>query len=216
MSACSKEARSNARETAEVLHNVGDSLDPLARALHELGHVVLDVMQVYLFGHSFDLPGDLAVRVGRFGANLFIESQNREQETDVSLDDGQVVGNVGKWVVDFMCHAGAEHSQRGEFFGLDDPTAHLTPLDELADLGSQVGHHLQDGVVGAPGLVTEKLDHAQAVASEQDGDGEGRVQSFFPGHRVTRRVKIVGKFGDPNRLAVRPNPSGKAGASLEG
>ena len=103
-----------------------------------------------------------------------------------------------------MGHARGEHSQRGQLFGLDDAAAHLMALDELADLGAQVGHHFQDGVVGVPGLVTEELEDAQTVASEQDGDGEGRVQAFVPGDRMTGRVGVAGKLGDPDRSGNAP------------
>ena len=48
-------------------------------------------------------------------------------------------------------------------------------LDELTDLAADGSQHVEQLLIGLPDLTTEKLDHAQDFAPEQDGKTEGRM-----------------------------------------
>ena len=162
-------------ETAEVLHDVGHALDALARALDELAQVLFHIGQVEFIGEAGDLPDQLGPRGLQLGVTLLVESLDAEQEADIALEDGQVVGDVGQGVVDLVRDAGREHPERGQLLRLDDAGAHLMAFDELADLAAQAGHHVQGGTVHGPDLEAEELEDAEALAPEQDREGEGGV-----------------------------------------
>ena len=134
-----------AGEAAEVLHDVGHPLDSLARAVEELVHVLLDVIQVELVGEPGDLLDQLGSRGLELGLASAVDGQHVEQEADVALEDGQVVGDVRQGVVDLVGDARGEHAERGQLLRLHDAAAHLVPLDELADLAAEAGHHVEGG-----------------------------------------------------------------------
>ena len=110
-----------------------------------------------------------------------------------------------------MGHAGTQHAERGEFLGLDDPGVHLVAIDELADLAPQVGHHLEQSLVGRTRHAAEKLEHAQAFAAHQDRNGKPGSQSVRGRRCPARGIRVMGQLADPGALAGRPDPAGKAG-----
>ena len=124
-------------------------LHTLPGAIHDLVQVLADVGEIALLVKPCDLAKQLwAVRRQQV-VGFLVHRQQIQQRADIALENGKVVGDVGQGIVDLVGHAGAEHAERGELLGLDHTGVHLVAVDELADLASQVRHHLEQRLVGA-------------------------------------------------------------------
>src|ERR1700759_2209644 len=78
-------------------------------------------------------------------------------------------------------------------------------LDKLTDLAADGRQHVEQLPVGLPDLATEKLDHAQNFAPEQNGKAEGRVQPFAFGDRAARKVLVRNDIGNVFGLEAGPH-----------
>ena len=89
-------------------------------------------------------------------------------------------------------------------------------LNELADLAAQTGHHVEGGAVHRPDLMADELEDAEALAPEQDGEGEGGVQTLFRRDQTAWEIGVVADVGDPLRLGTGPGATGEPDAWLQG
>jgi hypothetical protein len=107
-------------EVAQVLDDLLDPLQALARAGHDAVEVVEDVGQVDLRGQVADAGQELALVDLEGPLGLLVEAEDVVDVADVALEDGDVVADVGQRVVDLVGHAGDHLAERGELLGLDE------------------------------------------------------------------------------------------------
>src|SRR3954453_18147684 len=85
----------------------------------------------------------------------------------------------------------------------------LRPLafDRSPDLGTNVGHDIQQLLIGSYGFGREEFQHGRNLCSYQDRESEPRSDSNVCGFLRSREVRILGDVRDPSRFPTRQNPT---------
>src|SRR5271157_1320758 len=81
----------------------------------------------------------------------------------------------------------------------------LRPLDELTDLATDAGHHLDDLFIRMPDFSAEKPYHTEELGSIPNGKTYRPVQALFGGNCSSGEVCIRSYVGNPSQCLIRPN-----------
>ena len=81
------------------------------------------------------------------------------------------------------------------------------PLDELADLQSDIGRHLEQFLIGLPHLPAVEFDDDLDTAADANGESECAVQTDGPGRHGARKIGVGLYVRDPRRVAGGPDPA---------
>ena len=87
------------------------------------------------------------------------------------------------------------------------------PLDEVADLAADVGHHPEGRAVWRSSLAAEKGDDAGDLPPIRDRKGEVAMQSGAQGRRGVWRIRMARQVFQRCRPAGRPHATDQAGAA---
>src|ERR1700738_2317616 len=83
-------------------------------------------------------------------------------------------------------------------------------LDELADLAANSDHHSQQIRIRLANRVTKELHHAQDFRAKPYRESASAMEAYPCRDSGPRKVRVLNYVGNPYRLAVAPDSSGKA------
>src|SRR6185369_15177840 len=76
---------------------------------------------------------------------------------------------------------------------------------ELADLATNVRHHVEQVLVRLLDLPAEEFDHTENLTIDSDGETEGRMQPVSGSNVSSREVCLLNHVGNPRRFADGPD-----------
>ena len=128
-----------AGEVAQVLHDLLDPPQPVARAGQHLLHVAQGVVQVHLLAQLRDPPHQLRGLFLQRTVRLPVQLQHLGQRLQVALEHGHVVDHERQRVVDLVRHARHHLPEAGELLVLHEVALGLLELPQRLALA---GHRL--------------------------------------------------------------------------
>ena len=192
-------------EAAEVLHDVGHPLDPLARAVEDLAHVLLDVVQVELVGEAVDLPDQLGPGGRQLGAGPARRGTGRRAGSATSRSrTARLLATYASGLLISWATPAESIPSEASF---SDWTTRARIwcrsmnwpiwLPRLAIISRMAWSD-------RPDLAAEELEDAQAFAPEQDRHGEGRRAGRSSARRAAEEVGLAGDVRRSTRARRRP------------
>src|SRR5213079_414886 len=95
--------------------------------------VVAHVRQVDAVGQLACVVGNIGSDLGQAVASSVVDVEQGHERLVVALEDHQVVGHVGEWVVDLVGHAGTQQADRRQFFVLHQHRTHSVAFGQVVN-----------------------------------------------------------------------------------